>query len=233
MIRSWMVVAAVAVTSACALRLGGSGPVEYTAIAVDASANANAQQTGEQIRSVGSDIALIATDRDSVWLASVATAAGLTLSGPSTSSERSLAFLTNLEMIGDTSLVLPVGNSGQLHMHDALFQVDDNRIIDLMLVRPDDGTDLREATRTLLEYIATDVGANAAIVLGVDAHNAQDAAAIATMLRAAFGNAAECAEAQPQSLRLLYGPAARLRCSSGREAAGAGSPVVLQLVVQR
>jgi hypothetical protein len=118
-------------------------------------------------------------------------------------------------------------------MHDALYQVDDDRFIDLMMVRLD-APDLRAAVRTLLAYIATDVGARSAIALAVEAPSAAAADSAAVLMRATLGNAAECgsipAADQPASLRLLYGPSARLRCLSAHAVPGG---VLARLEVQR
>lgn len=205
--------------SACALRLGGAGPVTYSAVAIRADAGANAAAVATQLRDAGAQLVLLSAAQDSAWFASVAGAAGLELSGPGETSGRGLAFMTNLELLGDTSLVLDVDGGGAVHMHDALYQVDERRNIDLMFVRFD-GPDLRAAVRTLLGYIATDVGASAALLLAIDAPTPQAADSATVLVRATLGNAAECgdiaAAATTSRVRLLYGPSARLTCLSAQ-----------------
>lgn len=216
--RGWLVVAVVAVTSACGgLALGGPSPEPYTALALDAR-TASAQDAAAQIQGAAADFALVVGAADSAWFAQLATASGLELSGPAIAPMGGLAFVSRLELIGDTSLVLRIGN-GDVHVQDALYAVDDDRFLDLMLVQLDEGTDLQEATRVLLEYMATDVMAHAALVLGVAAHDAAAANEVETMLRAAFTNAAECAGGEAASgrpFRLFFGPAARVRCEDAR-----------------
>jgi hypothetical protein len=212
-----------AVASACALRLGGPSPQDYNTLALHAPAGEAAAATAERIRQLGSQIVLLSAESDSAWFASVAADVGLALSGPGRTGPRGMAFLTNLEILGDTSLVLDVNGGGRVHMHDALYLVDANRFIDLMMVRLD-GPDLRAAVRTLLSYIATDVGSNSAIVLVVEAASPQLADSAAILMRATLGSGLECAgEATRQAqlpdgepIRLLYGPSARMQCSEAR-----------------
>lgn len=205
--------------TACALRLGGSGPETYSAVAIRAEAGTDAAAFATQLRDAGADLVLLSATQDSAWFASVADAAGLDLSGPGETSGRGLAFMTSLELLGDTSLVLDVAGGGEVHMHDALYKVDDDRNIDLMFVRFD-GPDLRAAVRTLLGYIATDVGASAALLLAIDAQTPQVADSATVLVRATLGNAAECgdipAAATTARVRLLYGPSARLTCLSAQ-----------------
>lgn len=205
--------------SACALRLGGPGPETYSAVAIRAESGASAAAIATQLRDAGAQLVLLSAAQDSAWFASVASAAGLALSGPGETSGRGLAFMTNLELLGDTSLVLEVPGGGNVHMHDALYEVDEDRNIDLMFVRFD-GPDLRAAVRTLLGYIATDVGASAALLLAVDAATPQAADSATVLVRATLGNAAECgdiaAAATTSRVRLLYGPSARLTCLSAQ-----------------
>lgn len=215
--RGWLVVAVVAVTSACGMALGGPSPEPYTAFALDAR-TVSAQDAAAQIQGIGADFALVVGAADSAWFAQLAGATGLELSGPALAPMGGLAFVSRLELLGDTSLVLQIGD-GNVYVQDALYAVDDDRFLDLMLVQLVEGTDLQEATRVLLEYMATDVMAHAALVLGVAAHDAAAANEVETMLRAAFTNAAECAggeAAAERSFRLFFGPAARVRCEDAR-----------------
>jgi hypothetical protein len=214
-----VIVAAGLIAGACAVRLGGSGPRDYNVIALRAAAGESAAQVVERIRGADATIVMLSAERDSTWFADVAAGSGLALSGPGTTSGRGLAFLTNIEMYGDTALVLDVTGGGSVHMQDALFKIDDNRDIDLMFVRID-APDLRAAVRTLLGYVATDVGGSAALLLAIEAATPQVADSAAVLMRATLGNAFECRNAQvtePRpALRLLYGPSARLACLSSR-----------------
>ncbi|MGH7504961.1 MAG: hypothetical protein ACRELX_04905, partial [Longimicrobiales bacterium] len=187
----WVAVLAFAVC-ACAVRLGGPSPEEYQALALAASETTSAAEAAQQIQSVSADLVMISGQQDSAWFAEVASTAGLPLSGPGTTGPTAMAFLSRLELLGDTSIVLAAGE-GRMHMHDALYQIDEDRLLDLMMVSIQPDADLREAVRTLLSYIATDVGATAAVLLGVDAPTVEAGDSISVLMRAAFANAYECA----------------------------------------
>ena len=223
----------------CSVNLGGPSPEEYEAIAVSAAPGATADEVAETLRSAGAAIALVTAPQDSAWFARVAEVSGLALSGPGQTEAPAKGFFTNLEILGDTSIVLGLGDGTRMHMHDALYQVGENRLIDLMLVGLNAQSDVRDAARTLLSYIATDVGANAAIIIGVQAPTAQVGDSLATLLRAAYSTAWECVgnengeRAPAGSLRLFYGPSARLRCMSARVVETNGHAIAAQLLVGR
>ena len=234
-------VAAVALAaSACAVRLGGPSPQEYQALAWYTDDGVGATEVAQQIQDATAELVLLAGPRDTAWFQEVADAAGLQVSGPGTTGPRGLAFLSGLEPLGDTSIVLAAGD-GRLHMHDALYEIDGERLLDLMLVTVQEDADLREAVRTLLSYIATDVGATAAVLMGIEAPTAQASDSISVLMRAAFANAYDCAAEQsegselapPGRIRMFYGPAVRMRCMSARTLPGAGSPITARLVVGR
>lgn len=239
MMRRWgMVVVATAAAAACGVRLGGSGPEAYTALALPA-VDVPAAQAVERILESGADVVLVASRAESSWFETVAEGTGLELSGPGRNGSYALAFLTNLEMLGDTALVLGTPSGGRLHLQDALYKVDDRRVLDLMLLEVTEGVDLRESVRTLLSYIATDVGADAAVLLGVTAPTPAVSDSVAVLLRAAFGNAWECTapgragQASPvMDIRLFYGPEVRMDCESARVLERPGGPVVAEVVVR-
>lgn len=229
------------IVAGCAVRLGGGGPQGYRTLAYAAPENETAEGAATRIDSAGADIVLLAGPGDSAWFAEVATRTQLELSGPGLTGKRAQAFLTRrLEILGDTSIVLGVSGGGRIHMHDALYEASGSRHIDLMLIEIDEGAELREAVRTLLSYIATDVGATAAVVFALDAATPEAADSAATLLRAAYANARECAEgsgdssgAQQTELRLFYGPAVRMNCEEARVLAAPGNPILADLVVLR
>jgi hypothetical protein len=223
--------------SACAVRLGGPAPEQYHAVALRASEDAAA--VGGRLRAAGADIVLLAADRDSAWFALVAQHAQLSLSGPGRTGTSGLALLTDLKILGDTALVLPVEGGGELHMQDALYEIDKNRHLDLMLVRMDPAAGLRESVRALLGYIATDVGGTASVLLALETATPQRADSAALLLRAAFEQANECRGEGPgeaaaaQTLRLFYGPTARIDCRSARLLeGGTPAPTVARVVVR-
>lgn len=213
----------VLVLAACAVRLGGGGAQRLSAVAVQPPAGAEAGDVAAGLRAAGADLVLLSADRDSAWFAAVAAAAGLELSGPGTSSGSGFAFLGSPELLGDTSLVLDAGAGARVHMHDALYGMPGERYLDLMLVRFDG--DLRDGVRTLFSYIATDVPADAAVLLAIDAATPALADSAATLMRAHYTVASECAAsgldaAGAGSIRLLYGPSARIACTSARTLPG-------------
>ena len=224
--------------TACAVRLGGPSPEEYDVAAVFELRDADADAVAARLRDIGAEIVLMAAERqDSAWFNYVAHTAGLVVSGPGATTDRGYAFMTTpaLEILGDTTLVLPVQGGGSVHMHDALYRIDEYRNIDLMLVRLE-GPDLRTTVRTLLNYIATDVPADAPLLLALDGPTAAIADSAATMIRATIGDASECREdeqAAAPAVRLLYGPSARVSCLSARNLTGVTTGIVARLEVGR
>lgn len=226
------------VCTACAVNLGGSTPEEYRAIAIEVPASASAADIADVIRQANAGIALVTAERDTAWFAEIASSTGLALSGPGATESAAKAFFTNLEILGDTSIVLGVGDGTRMHVHDALYQVEDGRYVDLMLIRIQPGTDLREAVRSLLSYVATDVDNNAAVMVAIDTPTAEAGDSVAVLLRALYTSATECAGPQAdgpeaESIRLFYGPSARLRCARARTINFEGTPITADLVVGR
>lgn len=223
-------------SAACAVRLGGPSPEPYRVVAVPARAADSATTVAESIRGEGGQLALIAADRDSAWFADVASQTGLELSGPGTTGPRGLAFLSGLRILGDTSIVLLVPSGGRIHMHDALFEVAENRNIDLMLVDVVGMSDVRDAVRTLLSYIASDVGNSVPLVMGIAAPTTAAEDSVVALLRAAFANAGDCAADSAvidvPGLRLLYGPPARMQCDEAKALPG-DAGISARLVVGR
>ncbi len=206
--------------AACAVRLGGPSPVDYRVVAIPADAAGTPAEVAGRLTGEGAQLALIAADRDSAWFAQVAEASGLDLSGPGTTGPRGLAFLSALPILGDTSIVLLAPGGGRIHMHDALFEIDEDRVIDMMLIDVEDVSDVRDGVRTLLSYIASDVGNNVPLVMAVSAPRTEADDSVAVLLRAAFANAGDCSidtgEIAITGLRLLYGPPALMNCEDVR-----------------
>ena len=209
-----------AVASGCAVRLGGPGPESFTAVAVADAAGDPAAVAG-QLKGASADVVLISAPFDSAWFAEVARQAELTLSGPGRTGDSSLALLSRLKVLGDTALSLAAG-TGRLHVMDALYEVDKNRQLDLMLMRMGEGTAARDAVRSLLSYYATDVGGTSAVLLALQATTPQSADSAALLLRSAFGNVLDCGEragataaSGSGTLRFFYGPPARIQCQRG------------------
>lgn len=228
--------------SACAVRLGGPSPEEYDVATLFEARDADADAVVQRIRESGAEIVLLTGERqDSAWFTYIAANARLQLSGPGATTGRGYAFMTSpaLELLGDTSLVLPVAGGGGVHMHDALYRIDDTRVFDLMLVRLE-GPDLIAALDTLLLYFASDVPADAAVILALDGPTPAAADSVAREIRATISDASECGvrdrdgdTATPPAVRLLYGPSARIRCLSARPLTGAANGIVARLQVGR
>jgi hypothetical protein len=164
-------------------------------------------------------------------------AAGLQLSGPGRINGRGFSFLSRLELLGDTTLTLEVPGGGSVHMHDALYRVDRDRYLDLMLVRFD-APDLRAAVRALLLYAATDVMPNAAVLLAIDAATPALADSAAILMRPYYPPATECRNAPADlvrtgSIRLLYGPIGRITCRTARRLPDTQTGIVAEVTVQR
>ena len=225
--------------ASCSVRLGGSKPESYRTLALEAPSNAAPADIARVVRENSATIVLLAASQDSSWFADISKETNLALSGPGRTEPMAKAFLTNLKILGDTSIVLGVSDGTRMHLHDALYEIEENRHIDLMLVGVSDRSDLREAVRALLGYIATDVGPNAAIMMAIDAPSPQASDSIAKLLRAAYTSAHECVAGSPQvastdgSLQLFYGPSARARCQSAQLLTDPGSPILAQLLVAR
>jgi hypothetical protein len=222
---------------ACAVRLGGGGPQEYEVLAFRAQADAAPGDVASRITAANGDIVLLSADRDSAWFAAVAAETGLGLSGPGTTSGMGMAFLTRLEVLGDTSLVLDVPGGGSVHMHDALYRIHGERFIDLMSVRVD-APDLRAAIRRLLDYIATDVGASVPVLLAMDGATPQMADSAAILMRAYYNNDAGCRDSAIPAgtvlpVRLLYGPSALATCRGSRLLPGDSPGVAARMTVSR
>lgn len=240
------------VLAACAVRLGGPSPEEYRVLALDAASEGLPSAVAERIRGSGANVVLLSASGDSAWFAGVADGAGMTLSGPGVRDGRGLAFLAT-EPVGDTTVALPTdaaGTSATVLLHDALYEVDDDRYLDLMGMRIDRGQDVDGAIQAFLAYVASDVMTNAAVALAVDVPDAATARRVALLLEPAFRDARECigdpdgddgsstegttSESAPQpGLLLFYGPELQMQCKRAEVRAEAGNPIFATLVVMR
>lgn len=236
-----MTLAAVAVlfSTACAVRLGGPKPEQYNALGLRAGQGETATGVANKIRSAGGDLVLLTSTGDSAWLEDVAAQSGLKLTRPGHAGAKTLALLTKLEVLGDTALQRAVPGGGTLHLKDALYKVDKNRNIDLMLVSFVDVVSVRDGVRTLLNYIATDVGGTSGVVLGIEAPTQVASDSISSLVRAAFANVLECGNTVTPSpadgigINLYFGPEARLSCTGSRIVAGSPNAIVARVEVSR
>jgi hypothetical protein len=210
--------------TACSVSMGGPDPVEYDTAAVRFDAATSAAAAAAQLRELGVELALISTPNDAAWVRQVAQQAQLTPTEPGRIGDQTVAFLA-FKVEGDTTITLNVPSGGKVHLHDALYNIDKVRRLDLMTAVIESGTSAQAAVRTLLEYVATDVMSNAVVALAVHAPTPAVADSVAEHGRAFWADAWECTEqgrkgekAPASTLRLFYFPAARIRCEQARTA---------------
>lgn len=223
---------AVALASACALRLGRPGPETYRIVLASPPSAPVPAAMGEWLRALDAQVAFVAATADSAWFAATAAAADLTASGPARADSvdgsrtaahgPALGFLA-WEPVGDTTLRIGTAESGRILVHDALYRTGRGKPLDLMIVSVPAGADPREVTRVLLTYVATDVMHDAIVVLALRAPDGAAADTIGALLRPVFSGAAQCedrlepeAAARPGALRLYYSPVVRVRCEAVR-----------------
>jgi hypothetical protein len=221
--RGSVLVAGALLLAACSVRMGGPKPEEIDAVAIRVPANANAEQIAQLMTQRGVEYAILSGERDSAWYADVAAKAGLKSTRTGRAGNTTFAFL-GTQALGDTTLTLKIAGGGELRVHDALYRIDKVRRLDLMAVRIEPNTNLRESVRTLLGYVATDVLPNAAVLLAIQTATPEQGDSVSVLTRAAFADAWECT---PQGrtnpvnkdlpIRLFYGPAARLTCRSAEQ----------------
>ena len=208
-----------ALMAGCALRVGGPAPENRRTVAMKLSSGQNADSAAARIRALGADVVLLSVPADSAWLARAAYVAGYSLS--SSTDDGGFAFLTRVAALGDSTVALAVEGADSLVVHDALYEIDKERHLDLLAFRMESGAPVQPTIKALLLYIATDVIGDAAVALMVDAPNAATADSVAALLTPAFTDAANCvddddADAPSTSLRLFYGPQTRTECRSAR-----------------
>lgn len=237
---SLLAIAVVVLTmAACAVRLGGAKPEPYNAIGLRATATESASDIAGRIRAVQGDLVMLSANHDSAWFADVATKSGLTLTRPGHTGPSTLGLLTHLTSLGDTALDVVVAGNGKLHIKDALYKIDKDRSLDLMLVSFADVTSVREGVRALLNYIATDVQGTSAVVFGIDAPTKTAADSASSLVRAAFANALECGKTPTREpaggieVNVFFGPEARLTCTGSRVIAGSPNAIVARVLVER
>jgi hypothetical protein len=216
--------------------LAGRGdPVPRDAIVLRVPASMTAEDFGTRLQQGGYEFAMLATPRDSAWLAAAATRAGLQMTRPGRVGETTYVFF-GPKAVGDTTHTVTVPNGGRVRLHDALFRVDKNRNLDLIIARFDSVTDLRSGVRALLGYVGSDVNNNAALLLAVDAPTQQFGDSVALLLRALYTDTRECGgnkapTGAQTSMRLFYGPQIRIRCDRAAVLNEAGGPISVHFVL--
>ena len=231
-----LVVLSTVIVGGCALGLGGSDPLERDVLALRVPAGMTAEQLGSRLQQGGYEFALLVATQDSGWLAAAAAQAGLQMTRPGHVGDAHYVFF-GPAALGDTTHVIAVRSGGSVRLHDALFELDKQHHVDLILARFDSVADLREGVRSLLSYVAKDVSGNAALLLGIETPTQQFGDSVAVLIRAAYLDTRECAEqnagtaAVPSTIRLFYGPQLHVRCDNASVLNEAGGPVSARFVL--
>lgn len=199
----------------CAVGMRGVKSIPVTAVALRPAPDVGPEAVGAALVESEADVAFVTGAVDSAWLASVAGIAELTVSGPAVVGDVRLAFLGG-EPVGDTTIVLS-HDQGALTVHDALYEVDDDRYLDLLVFRVDDVATARPAIAALLRYMATDVMNSAAVVMAVEVGSAAAGDSVGRFLSPAYFDALRCepglaTPSERAGIRLFYGPEARVYC---------------------
>ena len=232
--RSAVLILVAAVMTGCAGGLGGSDPLERDVLALRVPATTTSDQLGARLQQGGYEFAMVVAPFDSAWLAAAATRAGLQMTRPGRIGDANYVFF-GPKAVGDTIHTVNVKTGGRVRMHDALFQIDKEHAVDLILARFDSVTDIREGVRALLAYVASDVSGNAALLLGVEAPTVQLGDTVSVLIRALYTDTRECKSATGNgtqaSIRLFYGPPARVRCDRSEFLNEAGAPISAHFVL--
>ncbi len=224
-------------TTACAVNMGAPRDIPLPTVAIRTGSGASPQAAAQLITDATARVALVAGPADSAWFSTVAETTGLTLSGPATDGELGLGFLAG-EPVGDTTVVLGF-EGGSLTVRDALYDLAEQRYLDLMAFQVQDAATVRPAMSALLEYMAADVINSAAVVMAVAVPDAAVGDSVARMLSPAYFDALRCepgmaAPSERGGLRLFYGPEARVYCGEAvTEDAALGDAIRASLIMGR
>lgn len=221
---------------ACAAGMGAPRDLDMPTTAIHAHADATPADVAAAVRATRARAAFVAAAQDSAWFTALGTAADLHLSGPATTGNLRMAFLAP-EPLGDTTHTLGY-EGGSFTIQDALYEIREERYLDLIAFQIDDDTPVEAAVAALLAYVATDVDNVAAVVMAAAVPDTETGDRVARMLGPAYFDALRCdnaatAPAGPH-IRLFYGPAARMYCEGARtESAAAGDLIHADLIMGR
>lgn len=199
----------------CAAGMGAPREIEVPTVALRADPGTSATEVASALEGARARAAFVTARADEAWFAQLATATGLHLTGPAAAGELRMAFLAP-EPLGDTIHTLSY-DGGSITLLDALYEIDDNRFLDLLSLRIEEGDPVRPIMTAFLQYVATDVGNEAATVMAVTVPDEAVGDSVARMLSPAYSDARRCGDlAAPagagERTRLFYGPAARMFC---------------------
>lgn len=200
---------------ACATSMGAPREIEMPTVALHADQEVASADVVAALQRAGARAVFLTADHDDAWFAEVASATGLHLTGPATLGPGRTAFLAP-EPLGDTIHALPY-EGGSITLLDALFEIDKDRFLDLIAVRIQAGDDVRPIMTALLQYVATDVSNDAALVMAVTVPSEAVGDSVGRMLSPAYSDARRCGGAEAvgtegEHTRLFYGPVARMFC---------------------
>lgn len=201
---------------ACAPNMGAPDPIDVPTVAVRAEPGTSAAAVAEALRGAGARAAFVAASEDREWFEAIATATDLHLSGPAAMGGLRMGFIAP-EPLGDTTHTIAY-EGGSLTIQDALYEIEDDRLLDLLAFRIEPGVDTRTAIGALLEYVATDVGNAAALVMAAAVPSPAVGDSVARMLSPAYFDVLRCeagaaAPSDRGEIRLFYGPEARMYCA--------------------
>jgi hypothetical protein len=216
--------ASVLIVAGCAkLTMGPPKRLERDAVVMHLDAGATVEQTAQTLTQGGVEFAILSAPQDSAWFANVATRANLTSTRPGAVSGRTYAFL-GPKALGDTTLTLTVPGGGTIRIHDALFELDKTRHIDLMAVQFDSTVNVQRSVNRLLEYVAGDVGATVSVLFAIEAPTQAVTDSVARLMRAIYTDLYECTAAGKAGtargdapFRAYFGPLARTRCKNAEQ----------------
>lgn len=200
----------------CASNMGAPREIPTPTVALQAEPGTRAEDVAHALRDARARAVFLTADQDDAWFSAVAAAANLHVTGPATAGAMRTAFLAP-EPVGDTIHTLQYDDAS-LTLLDALFEIDDERFLDMIAVRIQEGDAVRPLVAALLRYIATDVGNDAALVMAVTVPNDVVGDSVARMLSPAYSDARRCGDAEAagtvgERVRLFYGPVARIFCT--------------------
>lgn len=222
----------------CSPTMGEPPLINMPTVAFRADGGTSAEAAGTAVGEAGPRIALVIGRPDEGWFQAVAAAAGLSgLSGPGTIGPDLAVGFLGMAAVGDTTIELRY-DDGSFQVHDALYDLDQRRYLDLLAFQVEDPGEARAKIRALTQYIATDVYPGAAVILAVAVPTAEVGDSVARELSPAYRGAAHCGAPADgvagSGVRLFYGPEARLFCRSATVAAtAAGDRVRAELVAGR
>lgn len=205
-----------------------------------AGPDASAAAIAESVSASGADFVLVEAEADSAWFGELARHTGLTMSGPGIDEGVGFAYLASAAPLGDTTIAIPAGAGGTLVLHDALYELGEGVLLDLIAFRADPSSDPHALVQAFLRYVATDVMTNVPLVLGVEAADPALADSIAVLLRPSFTPPSACERGGDadgvgdlRGLRVFIGTPAQIRCEEVERPAGDADALLARLVLRR